>query len=84
MLSSGSKHGYGYIVEAPDVPIVKLNEEHGFLDVSKSAKKLQVGQILTVIPNHICTCVNMHDTVATLRHAEVVGSWRVAARGKIC
>ena len=84
MLSSGSKHGYGYIVEAPDVPIVKLNEEHGFLDVSKSDKRLQVGQILTVIPNHICACVNMHDTVATLRHAEVVGSWRVAARGKTC
>lgn len=83
MLSSGSKSGYGYIIEAPDVPIIKLNEEHGFLDVTKSARKLQVGEILTVIPNHICACVNMHDTVATLRQREVVGSWRVAARGKI-
>lgn len=84
LLSSGSKNGYGYILEAPDVPIVKLNEEHGFLDITKSARKLQVGELLTVIPNHICACVNMHDTVATLRQGEVVGSWSVAARGKIC
>jgi D-serine deaminase-like pyridoxal phosphate-dependent protein len=84
MLGSGSKNGYGYIVEAPEVPIIKLNEEHGFLDVTKAAKKFQVGEVLTVIPNHVCACVNMHDTVVTLREGEVVGSWRVAARGKVC
>jgi D-serine deaminase-like pyridoxal phosphate-dependent protein len=84
LLSSGSKNGYGYILEAPDVPIVKLNEEHGFLDVTESARRLQVGETLTVIPNHVCACVNMHETVFTLRNGEVVGSWRVAARGKIC
>jgi D-serine deaminase-like pyridoxal phosphate-dependent protein len=84
LLSSGSKNGYGYILEAPDVPIVQLNEEHGFLDVTESDRKLQVGETLTVIPNHICACVNMHDTVATLRREEVVSSWRVAARGRIC
>jgi D-serine deaminase-like pyridoxal phosphate-dependent protein len=39
---------------------------------------------LTVIPNHVCACVNMHDTVVTLRQGEVVGSWRVAARGRTC
>jgi D-serine deaminase-like pyridoxal phosphate-dependent protein len=84
LLSSGPKNGYGYILEAPDVPIIKLNEEHGFLDVRNSAKKFQVGDVLTVIPNHVCTCVNMHDAVVTLRQGEVAGSWRVAARGKIC
>ncbi len=83
-LGSGSKSGYGLILEAPDVPIIKLNEEHGFLDVSKTDKKFNVGEVFTVIPNHVCATVNMHDAVVTLRHGEVVGSWRVAARGKIC
>jgi D-serine deaminase-like pyridoxal phosphate-dependent protein len=83
-LSSGSKSGYGYIMEAPDVPIIKLNEEHGFLDITKSAKKFQVGDVLTVIPNHVCASINMHDTVVTLRQGEAVGSWRVAARGRVC
>jgi D-serine deaminase-like pyridoxal phosphate-dependent protein len=83
LLGSGAKTGYGYIVEAPDAPLIKLNEEHGHLDITRSTHKFYVGEVLTVIPNHVCTCVNMHDEVFTLRNGEVVGSWRVAARGKI-
>ena len=83
LLGSGSKSGYGYVVEAPDAPLIKLNEEHGHLDITHSTHKFHVGEVLTVIPNHVCTCVNMHDEVFTLRKGMVDGSWRVAARGKI-
>jgi D-serine deaminase-like pyridoxal phosphate-dependent protein len=83
LLGAGPKSGYGYVVEAPDAPIIKLNEEHGHLDIGRSAHKFCVGEVLTIIPNHVCTCVNMHDEAATLRNGTVVGSWRVAARGKI-
>jgi D-serine deaminase-like pyridoxal phosphate-dependent protein len=83
LLGSGPKSGYGYIVEAPDAPLIRLNEEHGYLDISHSAHNFQVGEVLTVIPNHVCTCVNMHDEAFTLRNGTVVGSWRVAARGKV-
>ena len=82
-LGSGPKSGYGYVVEAPDAPIVKLNEEHGHLDITKSKHRFYVGEVVTVIPNHVCTCVNMHDEVFTLRNGEVLDCWRVAARGKI-
>ena len=83
LLASGPKTGYGLVVEAPDAPLIKLNEEHGHMDVAQSAHPFRVGEVLTVIPNHVCTCVNMHDEVFLLRQGEVVGSWRVAARGKI-
>jgi D-serine deaminase-like pyridoxal phosphate-dependent protein len=83
LLSAGPESGYGYVVEAPEVPIIKLNEEHGYLDVTGSAHEFHVGEVLTVIPNHVCTCVNMHDEVFILRNGVVAGSWRVAARGKI-
>jgi D-serine deaminase-like pyridoxal phosphate-dependent protein len=82
-LRSGPKAGHGYVMEAPDAPLITLNEEHGYLDISKSAHKFFVGDVLTVIPNHVCTCVNMHDEVFTVRQGETVGRWRVAARGKI-
>jgi D-serine deaminase-like pyridoxal phosphate-dependent protein len=36
-----------------------------------------------VIPNHVCTCVNMHDEVFLHRSGEPAGCWRVAARGKV-
>ena len=83
LLGSGPKSGYGYVVEAPDAPLIRLNEEHGYLDITRSTHQFQVGEVLTVIPNHVCTCVNMHDEAFTVRQGTVVGSWRVAARGKL-
>lgn len=83
LLGSGPKSGYGYVVEAPDAPVVKLNEEHGLLDITHSQHNFQVGEVVTVIPNHVCTAVNMHDEIVTLRQGEAVGCWKVAARGKI-
>lgn len=83
LLSAGPREGYGYVVEAPDARLFKLNEEHGYLDITSSTHQFRVGEMLTIVPNHVCTCVNMHDEVLTLRNEEVVGSWRVAARGKI-
>jgi len=83
LLGSGPKSGYGYVVEAPDASLIKLNEEHGHLDITKSSHQFRVGEVLTVIPNHVCTCVNMHDEVFPHRGGEVTGCWRVAARGKI-
>jgi D-serine deaminase-like pyridoxal phosphate-dependent protein len=71
------------VIEATDAKLIKLNEEHGYLDISGSTHRFCVGEILTVIPNHVCTCVNMHDEVFVLRNEELVGTWRVAARGKI-
>jgi len=83
LLSSGPREGYGYIVDAPDAKLIKLNEEHGYLDITGSSHRFRVGEVLTVIPNHVCTCVNMHDEVFALRDGELAGTWRVAARGKI-
>lgn len=83
LLNAGPKVGYGLVVEAPDATLVKLNEEHGHLDISRSQHAFKVGEVLTVVPNHVCTCVNMHDEVFLLRKEKVAGCWRVAARGKI-
>lgn len=82
-LGSGPKSGHGYVVEAPDAQLIKLNEEHGHLDIAGSQHRFQPGEVLTVIPNHVCTCVNMHDEVFLVRGGEVAGCWRVAARGKV-
>ena len=81
-LSSGPKGGYGLVVEAPDAPLIKLNEEHGHMDITNVSRKFRVGDVLTVVPNHVCTCVNMHDEAYLLRNEQVVGCWRIAARGK--
>lgn len=82
-LLSWPRTGYGYVAEASDAVLFALDEEHGFLDITNSTHAFRVGEVLTVIPNHVCTCVNMHDEVVVLRGEQVMGHWTVAARGKV-
>lgn len=83
LLGSGPRTGYGLIVEAPNAQLIKLNEEHGYIDTTNCSHHFRVGEVVTVIPNHVCACVNLHDEIFLLRNGEYVGSWQVAARGKI-
>ncbi len=81
-LRVGKKGGFGLVKGFPEVQFVKMNEEHGYLKVPDEAK-LEVGQTVQVIPNHICATVNMHDAVFGYRGEEMVESWIVKGRGKI-
>jgi D-serine deaminase-like pyridoxal phosphate-dependent protein len=55
--------GHGLMVEYPKAKITKLSEEHGQVDVSACGRRPQVGERVTVIPNHICPCVNLQSAV---------------------
>lgn len=82
-LTAGPKKGFGRIVEVPDAPLFMLSEEHGHIDTTQTEHSFRVGEVLSVIPNHVCACVNLHDEAFLVRNQQVVGSWRIAARGKI-
>jgi D-serine deaminase-like pyridoxal phosphate-dependent protein len=83
LLSSGPKSGYGHIVEVPDAKLFCLSEEHGWLDTTRCDTRICVGDVVSVIPNHVCTCINMHDEAYLVRNGQVVGQSRIAARGKV-
>lgn len=63
LTSDGAVHveGFGHVVEYPEAVIRRLSEEHGMVDVSACATRPQVGERVTVIPNHICPCINLTD-----------------------
>jgi D-serine deaminase-like pyridoxal phosphate-dependent protein len=82
LLSSGPKRGYGRIMEFESAGVSKLNEEHGFVEADDYGA-FAVGQVLSVVPNHVCTCINMHDEIYVARNGEITGTWKVAARGKV-
>ena len=42
-----------------------------------------VGDRVEQIPNHLCTCVNLHDVLYAARGGEVEAEFAVAARGKV-
>jgi len=70
-------------VEYPEAKLFLLNEEHGYLDITASSHRFRVGEVLTIVPNHACTCVNMQNEASLLRDGQVVGEWVVGARGKV-
>ncbi|MGH7119460.1 MAG: alanine racemase [Acetobacteraceae bacterium] len=74
--------GYGLIVDYPDAVIERLNEEHGIIDLSRCERKPEIGDILRIVPNHVCVVSNLHDEVVVSREGQVIDTWRVAARGK--
>ena len=80
---SGGLEGYGYIVEHPTAQIHKFAEEHGFLDLTKCNDKPAVGDIVRVIPNHVCVAVNMMDQLVVVREEEIVDIIPVTARGML-
>ncbi len=75
--------GYGRIVEYPDAEIAGFSEEHGNVDLSRCSKKPQVGEVVSVIPNHCCVVTNMMDEIYGVRGGKVEVVWPVAARGKV-
>ena len=80
---TGGLEGHGLILEYPSARIAKFAEEHGFLDLSASNERPVVGEVVRIIPNHVCVVVNMVDRLVTVRGDKLVGELPVAARGKL-
>jgi D-serine deaminase-like pyridoxal phosphate-dependent protein len=74
---------FGHITEAPGARFHKMNEEHGFVDLTRAEREFAVGDRVHVIPNHICVAVNLHDKVYGIRGGNVEQVWTVDGRGKL-
>lgn len=74
---------FGHVVEAPGARFHKMNEEHGFVDVSRAERDFSIGDRVHIIPNHICVAVNLHEKIYGIRGETVEEVWPVEARGKL-
>jgi D-serine deaminase-like pyridoxal phosphate-dependent protein len=80
---TGGLDGHGLILEHPEAKIARFAEEHGFLDLTRSNTRPAVGDVVRIVPNHVCVVVNMVDEVVMVRGDEIIGTLAVAARGKL-
>jgi D-serine deaminase-like pyridoxal phosphate-dependent protein len=71
------------VKEDPATEIERLSEEHGHLNIQRSERRYRVGDRLSVIPNHVCSTVNMHDEIYGVRGEQIECVWRVEGRGKV-
>lgn len=75
--------GFGHVIEYPGARITRLSEEHGQVDVAACPSRPAVGDRVTVIPNHICPCVNLQESIWWAELDEPLRPLPVDARGKI-
>jgi D-serine deaminase-like pyridoxal phosphate-dependent protein len=75
--------GIGHVLDCPGVFLESMSEEHGHLNIDQAGRALAIGDRLRIIPNHVCTAVNLHDEVWGVRNDEVVEHWRVEGRGLV-
>ena len=65
-----------HFVDLPDAQEVKHSEEHLVVQTSV-ADKIAVGQILRVLPGHICPTVALHHHLVVVDQGAVQGLWPV-------
>jgi len=75
--------GFGIVREDPDGELEALSEEHGHLNTRNSTYDYRVGKRLSIIPNHCCSTVNMHDEIYGVRNGAVEVIWGIKGRGKV-
>ncbi|BBI36523.1 alanine racemase [Cohnella abietis] len=73
--------GYGQICGHPEASIRSLSEEHGTVYVD-GASELRIGDVVEIIPNHICPPINLADQMYAFRDGLYVETIPILGRGK--
>ena len=91
ILDAGSKaltsdqmgqEGFGRL-RGSEARLHALSEEHGMLDTRGMRRRPNIGDIVRIIPNHVCPVINLFDRVALMKDGAIVGSASVDARGRV-
>ena len=75
--------GHGHIPAYPAAIITSLSEEHAVVDLSACPDRPEIGQVVTVIPNHACVVTNLFDRVHLARDGVVIETAVVTSRGHL-
>ncbi len=74
--------GYGAIVGFPDLVIERVNDYHGVVSAPAGVDRPRLGEVVAIVPNHVCPVVDLFDTFVAVRAGKIEGIWPVDARGR--
>ena len=74
--------GYGAIVGYPELVLERVNDYHGVVSVPSAAARPSLGDVVAIIPNHICPVVDLVDDVVAVHPDGSIETWPVDARGR--
>ncbi len=73
---------YAIVEGREDLRLLRMNEEHGMLTSTNGQVDLQVGDVLALIPIHVCPAINLQNQVYLLDGDQLTLE-RVDARGAL-
>ncbi|MBM7366742.1 alanine racemase [Gordonia hydrophobica] len=74
--------GFGRLADHLDARIVSLSEHHAVVDFLAGSRTPELGDVVRVIPNHVCSAVNLVDELyAGTTPGDDTEPWPVIARG---
>jgi D-serine deaminase-like pyridoxal phosphate-dependent protein len=71
------------VLDRPDVRVVRMSEEHGIIDLRSTDWQPRVGDVVRIVPNHVCIVVHLNDQIHGVRGTVVETAWPVSARGRV-
>ena len=74
--------GFGALIDRPEVTVARMSEEHGILDLARTSWRPAVGDLVRIVPNHVCIVVHLNDSIHGVRGDLVETRWPVSARGR--
>ncbi len=74
--------GYAVVEGDDNLRLSRMNEEHGILTALDGNTGLRAGQVLSFLPIHVCTAINMQNNVYILEEG-TLRKQKVDARGML-
>ena len=75
-------HGFGRLPDFPGAQVVALSEHHATVALEPGTDQPALGDIVRVVPNHVCAAVNLADEYVVVSEGHPIARWPVAARGR--
>jgi D-serine deaminase-like pyridoxal phosphate-dependent protein len=74
--------GHGLLPAYPEVVIERLYDYHGATRIPEGSPAPTLGEVVAIVPNHVCPVVDLFDSFVAVRGGAMVDRWPVDARGR--
>jgi D-serine deaminase-like pyridoxal phosphate-dependent protein len=74
--------GHGALPAYPDAVLERVSDYHGVVRIPFGTPLPAVGEIVAVVPNHVCPVIDLRDSFVATRAGRIVDTWPVDARGR--
>jgi D-serine deaminase-like pyridoxal phosphate-dependent protein len=74
--------GHGLLAAWPDMVVARVSDYHGVVPIPPDTEAPGLGQVVAILPNHACPVVDLFESFVAVRGPEIVGVWRIDARGR--